>query len=149
MPRRTNDPFGNFRFTLEINNIQAAGFAECTGLQMEVKVFEYKEGGRNETTLKFPEAASYGNVTLKRGITDSNELIDWQLDIANGTFKTNPRQQNPNIAIILKNEKGDDVKRWNLKRAFPVKWVGPDLKASSSEVSIETLEIAHEGIERG
>ena len=46
-------------------------------------------------------------------------------------------------------EKGDDVKRWNLKRAFPVKWVGPDLKASSSEVSIETLEIAHEGIERG
>jgi phage tail-like protein len=45
------------------------------------------------------------------------------------------------------NEKGEDVRRWNLVRAFPVKWVGPDLKASASEVAIESLELAHEGIQ--
>jgi phage tail-like protein len=44
---------------------------------------------------------------------------------------------------------GTAVKRWNLIRAFPVKWTGPDLKATGSEVAIETLEIAHEGIEKG
>jgi phage tail-like protein len=149
MPRRNIDPYGNFRFALELDNVQVAGFAECTGLQMETKVFEYKEGGRNETTLKFPEATSYGNITLKRGITKSNDLIDWHLDVVSGTFETNPRSQSTNIAIVLMDEKGSDVQRWNLIRAFPIKWVGPDLKATGNEVAIETLELAHEGIQKG
>ncbi|GAB4569834.1 MAG: phage tail protein [Anaerolineae bacterium] len=149
MARRDQDPYGSYRFTLELDNVQVAGFSECTGLQMETKVFEYKEGGNNATTLKFPEHTSYGNVTLKRGITKSNELIDWQLEVVNGTFGTNPRAQTPNIAIVLMDEAGNAVKRWNLIRAFPVKWVGPDLKANASEVAIETLELAHEGIQRG
>jgi phage tail-like protein len=141
---------------LELNNIQVAGFAECTGLQMETKVFEYNEGGRNDTTLKFPQTTTYGNITLKRGITLSNDLIEWHLDIVEGRFERNPRpprnptgtfNQNRAIAIILQNELGLDVKRWNLINAFPVKWVGPDLKATGTEVAFEALEIAHEGIQ--
>ncbi len=149
MPRRLLDPFGNYRFVIELGSVLAAGFAECTGLQMETKVFEYKEGGRNETALKFPETTTYGNITLKRGITFSDELIKWQLDVVNGKFSINPREKSQprSISIILMDEKRIPVKRWTLKRAFPVKWVGPDLKASSSEVAIETLELAHEGIQ--
>ena len=147
MPRREQDPFGNFRFKLELGDVEVAGFAECSGLNIETKVMEYKEGGNNATTLKFPEPASFGNVTLKRGVTNSNELIEWQLDVVSGTFSKNARANNPSIAIVLMNEKGEDVRRWNLIRAFPVKWVGPDLKASASEVAIETLELAHEGIQ--
>jgi phage tail-like protein len=149
MPRRLGDPYTNFRFILELGNVLAAGFAECNGLQMETKVFEYKEGGRNETTLKFPEATIYGNITLKRGITQSNELINWQLDVVNGEFSKNSRKNSVNIAIILMDEKGMPIKWWNLIRAFPVKWVGPDLKASGNEIAIEALEIAHEGIVKG
>lgn len=149
MARRQEDPFGNFRFrfALQLDNVQVAGFAECTGLNVETKVFEYKEGGNNATTLKFPESSTFGNVTLKRGVTSSNDLINWQLDIVNGKFSKKPRSGNQDIAIVLMNEKGDDVKRWNLIRAFPVKWVGPDLKATGNEVAIETLELAHEGIQ--
>ena len=148
MARRSNDPYGNFKFALELGNIQVAGFAECTGLQMETKVFEYKEGGNNQTTLKFPEHTGYGNITLKRGMTQSNDLIDWQLDIASGTFSKNPRTGNLSIAIVLMDEQGAEVRRWNLVRPFPVKWVGGELKATGNEVLIETLELAHEGIER-
>ena len=147
MPRRDQDPLSNFRFSLELGQVQVAGFAECTGLQMETKVFEYKEGGNNATTLKFPEASSYGNITLKRGVSSSNDLIEWQLDVANGEFSKNRRSSDLNVAIILMNEKGDPIKRWNLKNPLAVKWVGPDLKAMGNEVAIETLEIAHEGIE--
>jgi phage tail-like protein len=147
MPRREQDPFGNFRFKLELGDVEVAGFAECTGLNIETKVMEYKEGGNNATTLKFPEPSTFGNVTLKRGVTNSNELIEWQLDVVAGTFKKNGRANNPSIAVVLMNEKGEDVRRWNLVRAFPVKWVGPDLKATASEVAIETLELAHEGIQ--
>jgi phage tail-like protein len=145
--RREQDPFGNFRFKLELSDVEVAGFAECTGLNIETKVLEYKEGGNNATTLKFPEPSTFGNITLKRGVTNSNELIEWQLDVVSGTFSKNSRSSNPSIAIVLMNEKGEDVRRWNLIRAFPVKWVGPDLKASASEVAIETLELAHEGIQ--
>ncbi|HEX8140083.1 MAG TPA: phage tail protein [Pyrinomonadaceae bacterium] len=149
MARRKDDPFGNYRFRLEISNIGVAGFAECSGLNMETKVFEYKEGGNNSTTLKFPESTTFANVTLKRGVTTSTELMDWQFDVANGAFSVNKRSNKNNIAIILMNEKGDDVRRWNLIRAFPVKWVGPDLKANPGETAIETLELAHEGIQKG
>lgn len=147
MSRRSGDPTGNFRFWLELDNVNVAGFAECTGLQMETKVLEYKEGGNNSTTLKFPEGTAYGNITLKRGISSSNDLLDWQLDVANGKFSVKARAANPNVAIIMNNEKGDLVRRWNLVRPIPVKWVGPDLKAMGNEVAIETLEIAHEGIQ--
>jgi phage tail-like protein len=153
MARRANDPFGNYRFIVELDSVQVAGFAECTGLQIETKVFEYQEGGRNETSLKFPETSTYSNITLKRGVTTSNALIDWQLDVVHGTFRTNARnprpQSTPPLAIILLDEQGTAAKRWNLIRAFPVKWIGPDLKAMGNEVAIETLELTHEGIERG
>ncbi len=147
MPRRANDPVGNFRFSLELDQVQVAGFAECSGLTLETKVLEYKEGGNNSTTLKFPETSSYGNITLKRGVSNSNDLMNWQLDVAEGNFSINKRSSNPNVAIILQDEKGEAVRRWNLVRPFPVKWVGPDFKASGNEVAIETLEIAHEGLE--
>jgi phage tail-like protein len=150
MPRRDNDPYGNFRFVVELGSVQVAGFAECAGLQIETKVFEYQEGGRNDTTLKFPEITTYSNIMLKRGITTSNALIDWQLDVVQGTFGTNARAQNTQpFAIVLMDEQGGAVKRWNLIRAFPVKWIGPNLTATGNEVAIETLELAHEGIEKG
>jgi len=146
MPRRDIDPYASFRFILEIGNIKSGGFSECAGLQMEVKAFEYKEGGNNKTTLKFPEHASYGNVTLKRGVTASNDLINWQLQISQAGLD-NRQVARRDFAIILRDEAGKDVRRWNLIRAFPVKWMGPDLKANASEIAIESLEIAHEGIQ--
>ena len=142
------DPFRNFRFKLELGSIQVAGFSECTGLQIQTKVFEYKEGGNNQTTLKFPEHTSFGNVTLKRGVTTSNDLIEWQFSVVKSTFDKNSRPQTTHsVTIVLMNDKGENAKRWVLKNAFPVKWVGPDLKASANEIAIETLEIAYEGIE--
>lgn len=149
MPRREGqgkdkifDPYAAYNFHLEIDGVQSGGFVECSGLQMETSVFEYKEGGNNQTTLKFPEHTSYGNITLKRGITRSNDLINWHKNIVNGKFSKNNK-----VAIILRNEKKQSVRRWNLKKAFPIKWTGPDFKADSTDVAIEALEIAYEGIQ--
>ncbi|MGD2116510.1 MAG: phage tail protein [Acidobacteriota bacterium] len=156
MPRRESDPYGAYRFALVLGSVQAAGFAECTGLSAETKVLEYVEGGRNESTLKFPETTNYGNVSLKRGVTSSNELLAWFTEVATGAFGTNPRSQDfaqsffadrgSNLAIELRDETGRAVRRWSLVRAFPVKWQGPDLKGTASEVALETLELTHEGI---
>ena len=60
--RRADDPLLAFRFVLELGALQAAGFQECTGLQMETRTFDYNEGGRNSSALKFPER---GTVALR------------------------------------------------------------------------------------
>ena len=39
-----------------------------------------------------------------------------------------------------------EVKRWDLREAYPVKWVGPDLKTDAGAITVETLEIAHSGL---
>jgi len=157
----TNEhPLTGFRFSLELGAIQVAGFSECSGLQLEAKVYEYKEGGRNSSSLKFPDTGTVGNITLKRGITtgaNSNALFKWQLDVMSGTFdkNTNPNKRNfdPDkdsdkmCSIVLYDELKNEVKRWNLRRAFPVKWRGPDFRSTTNEIAIETLELACEGIE--
>jgi phage tail-like protein len=157
--RRPDDPVGSFRFGLELGFIEVAGFSECSGLQLETKVYEYKEGGRNSHSLKFPDTGSVGNIVLKRGITTgafSKALFYWHLAVMSGSFgegvNPNQRQGDPDVdilkscSVILRDESGEEIQRWILFRPFPVKWVGPELKATASEIAIETLELACEGI---
>lgn len=158
--RRPDDPLLAFRFVLELGALQVAGFQECTGLQLETKTFDYAEGGRNSNMLKFPERGNVSNITLKRGMvtgTTSNTLYDWHRDVMTGAFdaSNNPHRRPPDpdddianrLAIVLQDEQGLELKRWRLVRAFPVKWQGPDLKAGSSTLAIETLVLACEGLE--
>lgn len=158
--RRNDDPILGYRFVLELGFIQVAGFSECTGLSLETKITEYREGGRNSGPLKFPEMGAVGNITLKRGIVsgpNADIIMKWHLDVMRGEFNAsnnpNQRKHSPDedidkrCAIVLHNEAGEVVKRWVLVRAFPVKWIGPELKAMVSEVAIETLELAYESLE--
>ena len=153
-------PVAGYRFVLELGFLEAGSFSECIGLGTETKTFEYREGGRNYSVLKFPEIGNASNVTLKRGVladSAADILFRWHEDVMNGTFddaaNPNRRPSDPNedinkrIAVVLQDEAGKEVKRWRLYRAFPVKWVAPDLKAMASEVAVETLELACEGVE--
>lgn len=161
---RDGDPFCAFRFRLSLGNIEVAGFSECTGLELETRVFEYREGGRNGSSLKFPEATAAKNVVLKQGISLSWELYDWYVDISEGRFQHGNQRPSahepPNhaadnaqqdsarkISIAIIDDAGEVTKEWRLKRAFPIKWTGPDFKATDSSVAFETIELAHEGLE--
>ena len=42
-----------------------------------------------------------------------------------------------------------DVAKWTFFNGWPAKWELSELDASKSELSIETLEIAHEGLKFG
>ena len=162
MPRRPMDPNPAFRFVLELGFLEVAGFSECTGLQLETSVFEYAEGGRNSHMLQFPERGAVGNITLKRGMVSgsgADALFNWHQDVMQGAFSEsnnpNRRPGDPDsdidrqVAIVLQDESGNEVLRWRLRRPLPVKWVGPDLKGSVSELAVETLELACEGVELG
>jgi phage tail-like protein len=141
-PGKRFDPLTTSRFSLsiEIDNVQEAGFSEVSGLEAEVDIFEYQEGGVNGFTHKLAGPAKFPNVTLKRGITHSNGLWEWFSKVAQGKI------ERKNLSVVLHNQAGDQVRRWDLTQAYPVKWVGPGLKADENATSIETLELAHKGM---
>jgi phage tail-like protein len=135
------DPFISCKFHVQIDNIEQASFTECSGLQVETEVYEYQEGGFNEYVHKLPGRSKVSNVTLKRGVTDSNELWEWYQNIVRGDIKRK------NVSVVLYDQAGSEVMRWTFVGAYPVKWVGPTFKSDDNTVAIETLELAHQGIE--
>ena len=133
------DPLVAFRFRVEIDDLIEAGFAECSGLQVETELQEVREGGENAFLYKLPTGSKHVNLTLKRGITDSEVLWNWHKDVVNGKVKRKI------VYVVLFDSDGQETWRWSLRDAFPVKWLGPELKADSSTVAIESLELAHHG----
>ncbi len=142
MARRDFDPYAAFNYLLEIQGVTQAGFSEVTGLNVENTPIEYRRGSdKNNHVTKQPGLMKYGNITLKRGVTQSFDLIDWLKKVENGVI------ERANVSITLQDENHQEVLKWNLFEAWPCKWTGPDLKASADEMAIETLEICIERLE--
>lgn len=129
------------RYLVEVGNEAVANFQDCSGLTVEFEVQEVIEGGNNEFILKIPGRRKFTNITLKRGVTSNAQFMNWRPKVEGGKITVEKK----NLSIILFNHIGDPVKRWDVVQAYPTKWTGPDLKASSMEIAIETLDLAHEG----
>ena len=142
MAVQRDNPYLNFNFTVDIGVGDELGFSEVEGLAGEIEVIEYREGAdRVNTARKLPGLAKYANVTLKRGITGRTDLFEWWKSVRDGQV------QRRNVTITLLDEQRQPVLRWLLRNAWPVKIEGPALNATGNEVAIETLELAHEGLE--
>ncbi len=135
-------PYTAFRFRVDIENITVAMVSEVTGLQLETETETYEEGGENTFVYQLPKRTKYQHISLKRGITDRDDMWRWYQDVVHGIF------ERKNGTIVLMDVTGKDKWRWNFSEAFPVKWTGPDLKADSSTVAFETIELAHHGIKK-
>ena len=135
------DPYGNYNFLVEIDGIARAAFSECSGFGSTVDVIEHREGGENTTVRKLPGQTKYAAIVLRWGMTDDRDLYDWHRRIVKGAI------ERKNGSIVLLDRTGAEKVRWNFVRAWPSRWDGPDFSAEGTDVAIETLEIAHEGIE--
>lgn len=140
MPRLVKDPGLAFRFKVELDGLLIADFAEVSGLQAENEVLPIREGGVNEYEHHFLVIRKYPPLVLKRGFTSSPELWNWYEATTKGNF------QRKNGSIILLNANGQESYRWNFLQSYPVKWVGPQFRADSSEVAVEYLELVHQGL---
>lgn len=139
-----NDPLRNFRFRVEIDNTQVAGFSEVHIGASVTEVVEYREGTEPTRTRKLPGLTRYGNITLKAGVTHSLELYNWRKQVIAGDIASAHRQ----VAIIVQDESGTDQARWVVRDAWPSVYDASDLNAKGNEVLIELLELVNEGIER-
>ena len=135
-------PHGKFRYKVEIDGLDAGGFSEVSGFDASIDVIEYREGDMVQTPMKIPGLKKYGNITLKQGLADSMVLYEWVIAGVNGAV------DRKTITITLLDEEEAPAASWQVVNAWPTKYTAPDFNAASSEVAIETLEIAHEGMTR-
>ena len=110
------------------------------------EVVEYKASGEKGQYIikKIPGRLTWNNITLKRGITDSLDLWKWRKMVEEGKID----EARKNGSVVMYDQNGNEVARWNFVNAWPSKLTGPTADAKSNEVAIEELEIVVEGYER-
>jgi len=147
MPAR-NDPIRNFRFLLQIDNVTRAGFSDVAIAETTIEAIDYREGADPPHARKLSGLTKYGNITLKAGMTtgaNALELFKWHADVSAGLIAERRR----NIAISVLDETGkNEVARFVVTDAWPVKYHSSDLSGKGNEVVVEQMEFANEGVER-
>jgi phage tail-like protein len=135
------DPLPVFCFHVVVEGCDPAFFKSVSGLKYEMETTPLKEGGQNATTYQLFNGTKWSNVTLKQGFTKDSKLLAWREEWLN------PTQANrQTVSITLLDTALKSQISWKLHRAFPVKWEISEFDASKSELAIETIELAHEGI---
>jgi phage tail-like protein len=141
-PPQRDDPYKAFNFLVEIGGIARAAFSEVSGLESETAVIEYRVGGESNRARKLPGLTKYANIVLRRGVTQDAELWNWRQSVVDGNIDRR------NGSIILLDDDRTEVVRWNFFNGWISRWEGPALNAKANEVALETIEIAHERLER-
>jgi phage tail-like protein len=146
----TTGPFVPFRFQISLTGANLPGglgpgplcsgsFSEATGIEATMSPRTIREGGRNFGQIQRPGSTAFGSISLKRGVTSTQDLFTWFDLVANR--ERFGRLLNGQIDIYS----GTDVAfSWMLVNVLPVKFKGPDLSATSGQVAIEELQIAFE-----
>ncbi len=134
------DPYLAFDFLVEIEGLVVGGFTDVTGLQREVEVQDYREGGVNEYVHKLWGPTRYpSNLILKRGLTDIATWA-WHEAVTRGIILR------LDGAVLLRDGAGEERWRWTFSGAYPVRWLGPELRAGTAAVAVETMELVHRGL---
>jgi conserved hypothetical phage tail region protein len=138
-------PFaGKFVFT--IDGLTIGTFTEISGLSVQIDVEELAEGGQNQYTHKLPGRMKWPNLVLKRGVTNTDNLFAWFAKSSGDGFAGNGNKiDRRNGAVTLVDSTGKSVRTWRFTQAYPVKWSGPKLAASSRDLAVEELEVCHCG----
>jgi phage tail-like protein len=141
------DQIAGYTFMLEVDGIAEATFRECAGLDNETQVIESKESGLKGQTVikKLPGALKWSDITLKRGFTKGDMLLnDWRQKAIDGDLQS----MRKNGSVVVYDYKNEEVLRWNFTNGWVSKLQGPSLNANGNDVAIEAITIVHEGLKR-
>jgi phage tail-like protein len=133
-------------FLFEVDGVEIGRFMEVSGLEVSIETEEVQEGGQNGFVHKLPGRMTWPNITLKRGVTQSDSLLTWLNTSSGEKFAAKgDKLERSTAAITLLGPGGKRLRAWEFDGAFPVKWTGPNFSASSTDVAMEEIEITHHG----
>ena len=133
-------------FLFEVDGLTIGEFKQVSGLEVEVSVESLEEGGENGFVHQLPGRMKWPNISLSRGVTQSDNLFTWLNKSSGEQFaKAGNKLARSSAALTLIGPAGARLRAWEFIDAFPVKWRGPEFAADSNEAATEQLEIAHHG----
>lgn len=133
-------------------------FSECSGLEANLEAKVINEGGRNYGAAQRAGRVTFGTVVLKRGVTSNRDLWRWFELVSQGAsaYRLSAVLEIRGPAVPGGNEPGPAARtsdgasevrwRWQLRHCLPVKFKVPAASASGTEIAIEELHLAHEGL---
>lgn len=149
MPQLFNehDALIKSHYHIEVDGLDLAQFQEVSGLSIERQVIEHRATTPTgqEVIKKEPGPRKFGDITLKRAMTDSDDLYQWIKEVQDGKIDAARR----NGSVVQYDSQFTEVMRWNFTNGWPSKWEGPSGKANANEVTVETVTITVESIEQG
>jgi phage tail-like protein len=132
-------PFPAFNFDVEVDGLVVGSFSEVSGIESEIDIEEYKEGGVNEFVHKLLKTTKSPNLMLKTGFTTLTVLYDWYKQVVMGNIERKM------VTITLLDSQKTPIKSWSFKNCIPVSWKGPELKSDGNAIAIESVQLAHQG----
>jgi phage tail-like protein len=139
--RRGHDHIGQYNFKVEIDGVTTAAFKAVEGLDSETEIIEYQDGD-DLILRKRPGRTKYSNIICKRGYVSTEELWLWRKKVMDG------KVERKSGSIVLQNDHGAEVMRYNFFEAWPCKWKGFSLDGKGADVAVEELEFVVERWER-
>lgn len=144
-------PFPAFRFQVNFRDagsrvsVARGAFSECSGLEASMEPKVIKAGGQNYGPTQRVGPVNFAAVVLKRGLTSNWDLWRWFSKVALGAYAY---RLDVEITILGAGAADGDAPRfvWKLERCLPTKFKAPDLDATSEQLAIEELHLAHEGL---
>jgi phage tail-like protein len=142
---KRKDPLPVFCFMVKIDclglpeDLQGF-FKSVSGLKFETEIVPVSAGGANDTTFQLPGTTKWGNLVFKQGFMSSSALFGWRQKWLKGDMERSDG------TITLLNTALKATAEWKFTHGWPCKWEIGEFDASKSELAVETLEIAHEGL---
>ncbi|MBX9394360.1 phage tail protein [Streptomyces sp. TRM72054] len=150
---RDDDMLGMaMRFHVVVDGVDLGGWASCKGLGVTFVNEDVEPGGVYEYAVILPGRLQYSTITLERAMSagDSARLQAWLRQVVTAWYRDENADDYPGVTaqIVLldaRNDRRFPVASWSLRNVYPKSWKGPDLDATSGNVAVETLELAHQG----
>lgn len=134
-----NDPQQRFRFKIEIGAVEF-GAKSVQGLEKELDVTEYREGGY-KNTHKLPGIAKTGVLQIEKGAFDNVDMYN----MVKSALEDEDFRQD--ITIVEQNRHGKGIRQWKVTECWASKFTAPEYDAESSEVATDQIEIQYEDLE--
>ena len=153
------DPLRNFKFRVVLTPPNGAsfamGFMNVQGLNVQIDVIAYREGGFNVTTQKMPGQADFAPIVLSRGvIVGVQHDVAWLQQLFIVLQGTGGQAAGTNFRFTVDVQVLDHpvttgtvpIKAWyRVYNAWPTAVSWSDLDAGANALLISQISLAHEG----
>ncbi len=140
-------PVAKFYFTVEVNG-QSIRCHEVTGLEQESEILEYRFGSSvSFVTMKRQGLLKTSRLVIKKAVFSGDNMLAEIWNESDNKGYNSHSNNVMNLLVRLLDENGETVMSWKVNAAVPCKFSGGDYQAQTNEVSMETIEFVHEGIQ--